>query len=79
MQQVPAVLQYIADILQSHSSKVLIASATGLEGEAAVMAITHSVKCEGQDVYHALVQLQHCYPVLQVRRAISNIPKALCV
>lgn len=68
-QQLPAVLQHIADTLQSHSTKVLIASSSGLEGQAAVVAVAHASCCGSQDVYHALVELQHCYTVLQVRSA----------
>ena len=67
MKQVPAVLQYIAGILRTHSSKILVASSTGLEGEAAVVAIAHVSEREGQDLYHAVVALQHCYHILQVR------------
>ena len=52
--------------MATHSSRVLIASSPGLEGEAAVVANAYAAEQEGQGVYHALVQLQHCHHMLQV-------------
>ena len=65
--QLPAILHYIADVLHSPISTVLVAGCNGLEGEAAVVAAAHGSHHTGQDVYHALVELQHCYHILQVR------------
>lgn len=59
-------LHYVADVLHSRSSTVLIAGCNGLEGEAAVVAAAYGSDSAGQDVYHALVELQHCYHILQV-------------
>lgn len=65
-QQLPTILQYIADTLRHASSKVLIAGCNELEGDAAVVAVAYSAQHTGQGVFHALVELQHCYHILQV-------------
>lgn len=74
-QQLPAMLQYIADILHGHSNKVVLAGCNGLEGEAAIVAVAYGSQHTGQDMYRALVQVQHCYHVLQVCKAK---PDACC-
>ena len=65
-QQLPAMLQYIAGVLHHYSSKVLIAGCNELETDAAVVAIAYSAQQTGHGVFHALVELQHCYNALQV-------------
>ena len=65
-QQLPAMLQYIADVLHHYNSKVLIAGCNELENDAAVVAVACNAQHTGQGVFHALVELQHCYHILQV-------------
>lgn len=64
-QQLPTMLQYIADTLRHASSKVVIAGCNELEGDAAVAAVAYNAQHTGQGVFHAFVELQHCYHILQ--------------
>ena len=69
-QQLPAMLQYIAGVLHHYSSKVLIAGCNELETDAAVVAVAYSTQHTGQSMFHGLVELQHCYHILQVCTAL---------
>lgn len=69
-QQLPATLQYIAGVLHHYSSKVLIAGCNELETDAAVVAVAYSTQHTGQSMFHGLVELQHCYHILQVCTAL---------
>ena len=78
-QQLPAMLQYIAGVLHHHSSKVLIAGCNELESDAAVVAVAYSAQHTGQGIFHAVVELQHCYHALQVCIAFALWHSALMV
>ncbi len=66
IKQLPGILRHVSQVLQTRSSRVLIASTHGFEGEAAVVATAYAAEQDGQGMYHALVQLQHCHHMLQV-------------
>lgn len=78
MTQLPAILQHISQALQDSSSRVLVAGSAGFEGEAAIVLAAYAAQRDGQDIYHALVQLQHCHHMLQVCATYSaSLGKAL--